>query len=286
MTTADVVFEPDIVYGSGGGRELALDVLRPRDLGGEPRPAVLWLHGGGWRAGSRDEHANDALAARGFVTATASYRLSGEATFPAQIHDVKAAIRFLRASAGRWNVDPDRIGVWGYSAGAHLAALAALTPDDAELEGEGGHPDVSSAVATAAVLAPPADFTRDWAAMSDFPPHPGWEANVAFLGGSIDDPAVRERARLASPVTHVSAAAPPVLVVHGARDEIVPVAQGRSLVARLREAGANARLLELPEDGHTLPSVFGEAGAPPTPAMARIVAFFAETLGPVPPAGG
>lgn len=282
VTTVDAVFEPNINYGTGGGRDLALDVLRPSDLGDAPRPAVLWLHGGGWREGSRDQHANAALAARGFVTATASYRLSGEATFPAQIHDVKAAIRFLRASAGRWNIDPDRIGIWGYSAGAHLAALAALTPNMAELEGDGGNAGVSSAVAAAALLAPPADFTRSWAAMSDFPPHPGWEANSAFLGGDVSDPAVRERARLASPIVHASAAAPPVLVVHGRRDEIVPVAQGRSLVERLRETGADARLLELPDDDHGLPSVFGAEGAPPTPAMEQIVAYFDETLGPVP----
>ena len=281
MGSTGVVFEPDIVYGTGGGRDLALDVLRPREIGGAPRPALIWLHGGGWREGSRDQHANGPLAERGFVTASASYRLSGEATFPAQIHDVKAAIRFMRANAARWNVDPARVGVWGVSAGGHLAALAALTAGNAELEGEGGHPEASSSVTAVAALAPPTDFLVDWEATSDFPPHPGWDAMPMMLGGDLSDSVVRERARLASPIVHASVDAPPMLVVHGTQDDLVPVAQGRSLVARLREAGADARLLELPADGHDLSSVFGEEGTPPTPAMERIVAFFEETLGPV-----
>jgi acetyl esterase/lipase len=281
MDRADLVFEQDIVYGRGGGRDLEFDVLRPRDHG-SPRPAVIWIHGGGWREGSRDWTPNDLLAVRGFVTASISYRLSGEAIFPAQIHDVKAAIRFLRSNAARWDIDPDRLGVWGHSAGGHLAALAALTAGNAELEGAGGYPEASSAVQAAVALSPPTDLVTDWAEMTDLPLHPEWTAVSEMLGGDHADPAVRERARLASPVAHVGAAAPPVLVVHGARDDLVPVAHGRSLVTRLRDAGADARLIELPEDGHDIPSVFGLEGSPPTSTMRQIIASFEETLGPVP----
>ncbi|MDQ4044784.1 MAG: prolyl oligopeptidase family serine peptidase, partial [Chloroflexota bacterium] len=196
-------------------------------------------------------------------------------------HDVKAAIRFLRVSAARWNINPDRIGVWGHSAGGHLAALAALTPGNAELEGDGGYPEVSRAV-QAAALSPPTDLVTGWAEMTDLPLHPNWIAVAEMLGGDMADPTVRDRARQASPVMYATASAPPLLVVRGTRDDLVPVSHGRSLVARLREVGADARLIELPEDGHTIPSVFGVDGVPPTPVMERIVAFFEETLGPVP----
>lgn len=287
MTTTDMVFEPDIAYGTGSGRELMLDVLRPRDPGGERRPAVIWVHGGGWMGGDRAPSPNAPLVARGFVTASIGYRFTQEATFPAQIHDVKAAIRFLRANAGRWNIDPDRIGIWGASAGGHLAALAAVTAEIATLEGDGGHPGVSTAVQAAVPLCPPTDFMLDWSRTSAYPPHP--EVGVAgpqLLGGAdLADPAVRATATLASPLVHAWAGAAPSLVVHGVRDDLVPVAQARSFVARLREVGAPVEYIELPVDDHSLPSVFGAEGRPPTETMERIVAFFATALGPVPLAG-
>lgn len=272
------VLEPGIVYGRGGGRDLALDVLRPEAVAGEARPLVLWVHGGGWRSGSRADPPTAPLVARGVVTASASYRLSAEAIFPAQIHDVTAAIRFLRANAARWNVDPDRIGIWGHSAGAHLAALAAATADTGAFAGEGGNVGVSGAVRAVVALAPPTVF------LVERPLRPHWPAAFDLLGGELDDPAVRERARLASPQTHVGAGAPPLLVVHGDADTAVPIADGRSLVAAWREAGAEARLVEVPGEGHDLPSVFGTMSD--GPLMARIVAFFAETLGPVAAADG
>ncbi len=283
MATADMAFEPGIVYGTGSGRDLMLDVLRPSDSGGDPRPAVVWVHGGGWMGGERAPSPNAPLVARGFVTASISYRFTQEAAFPAQIHDVKAAIRFLRANAGRWNIDPDRIGIWGASAGGHLAALAAVTAGVAAFEGEGGHPGVSSTVQAAVPLCPPTDFMLDWSRVSDYPPHPEVEvAGGQLLGGAnLADPAVRAQATLASPLVHAWAGAAPTLVVHGARDDLVPVAQARSFVGRLRDVGAAVDYLELPDDDHSLPSVFGEEGAPPTGTMARIVEFFAKTLGPV-----
>ncbi len=284
MVTADMVADPNIVYGTGSGRELMLDILRPRDAGREPRPAVIWVHGGGWVGGDRAPSPNLPLAQAGFVTASIGYRFSHEAIFPAQIHDVKAAIRFLRANAGRWNIDPGRIGIWGASAGGHLAALAAVTADRADLEVEGDNPGVSTAVQAAVPLCPPTDFLVDLASISDYPPHPeAAQALSQLLGGDdLADPAIRYRAELASPLVHAWAGAAPTLVVHGTRDDLVPVRQARSFVARLREVGAPAEYIELPEDDHSLPSVFGEDGAPPTATMERIVEFFATTLAPGP----
>jgi len=277
-----LIEETSVPYSTGGGRDLLLDVLRP-DVPLRPeRPAVIWVHGGGWRSGVRDPHPNRMLAERGFVTATISYRLSQEAIFPAQIHDVKAAIRFLRANAGRWGIDPQRIGIWGHSAGGHLAALAAVSGGVAELEGEVGHGGASSQVQAAVPMSPPTDFLVDWYADSGFPPHEAFSAVVELLGGNdLADPEIRERARLASPLHLAHAAAPPVLVLHGTQDDLVPIAQGRTFVDALRQQGVEAAFRELPHDGHDLPSVFAATEGAITPARQEIIEFFTQTLGPV-----
>ena len=272
----------DVTYGTGNGRDLHLDILRPDAPLHPLRPAVLWVHGSGWQAGDRQPNPNHLLAARGFVTATMSYRLSDEAVFPAQIHDVKAALRFLRATSEQWGIDAERIGIWGHSAGGHLAALAALSAGIPALEGDGGHSDESSEVQAAVPLSPPTDFLVDWFAASEFPPHEEALAAVSdFLDGDpLTDPAVADRARLASPARLVRPDAPPMLVVHGSLDDLVPVEQGRILVEALLDVADDASLLELPHDGHGLESVFTD---PAGPAMAEIIAFFERILGPVPP---
>lgn len=284
-----LILETGIPYGTGGGHDLLMDVLRP-DVPPHPeRPAVIWVHGGGWRAGERFPSPNGPLAERGFVTASISYRFSQEAIFPAQLHDVKAAIRSLRANAVRWGIDPERIGIWGHSAGGHLAALAAVSGGLPALEGDGGNPDESSLVQAAVPMSPPSDFLVDWYEGSGFPPHEdGMSAVIDLLDGlDLDDPDIRKRAELASPVALASAETTPMLVVHGTRDDLVPVAQGRKLVTALLDLGVEASLLELPTDDHGLASVWGLKDDPlppdntPLPAMQEIVAFFVRTLGPV-----
>jgi acetyl esterase/lipase len=281
-----LIADYDIAYGTGGGRDLLLDILRP-DAPLEPaRPLVIWVHGGGWREGERAPSPNGPLAAHGFVTVSISYRFSQEAIFPAQIHDVKAAIRFLRANAARWGIDPDRIGIWGHSAGGHLAALAAVSAGAPELEGEGGNPGVSSAVQAAVPMSPPTDFTVDWYAGSEFPPHEAYAAVVELLGGEPGkSPEVNARARMASPNQLATPNAAQMLVVHGTLDDLVPVSQGRMLVETLLDRGAEGSLLELPHNDHGLASVFGEMferpDAPATLAMQEIIDFFERTLGPV-----
>lgn len=278
-----LILESDIPYGNGGGRELLLEVLRP-DVPPHPeRPAVIWVHGGGWRGGERGENPNRMLAERGFVTVAISYRFSHEAIFPAQIHDVKAAIRFLRAHAERWGIDPERIGIWGHSAGGHLAALAAISGGLPALEGNGGNQDESSLVQAAVPMSPPTDFLVDWYAGSGFPPNEdGFSAVFELLGGNdLDDPEIWERAALASPVALATTAAAPMLIVHGTLDDLVPVDQGRKLVTTLLDLGVDASLLELPLDDHGLGSVYAEAIDAPSVAMEEVIDFFVRRLGPV-----
>jgi acetyl esterase/lipase len=281
------MLESDIPYGTGSGRELVLDVLHLAPPGMSLRPAVIWVHGGGWRGGEREFNPNSMLAERGFVTATISYRFSQEAIFPAQIHDVKAAIRFLRANASRWRIDPERIGIWGHSAGGHLAALAAVSEGIPALEGEGGNPDESSLVQAAVPMSAPADFLVDWSEESAFPPHEEViEVIPQLLGGAdFDDPLISEQARLASPVALATADSAPMLVVHGTLDDLVPVSQSRRLVTTLIELGVDASLLEFPEGDHSMESMIGPENGTITPARQEIIDFFMRTLGPVEGAG-
>ena len=272
----DLVSETEIPYGSGGGHPLFLDVLRPADGGTSARPAVVWVHGGGWQAGQRQPNPNRTLAEHGFVTATISYRFSQEAIFPAQIHDVKAAIRFLRGNHARFGIDPERIGVWGHSAGGHLAALAGVAGNVPDLEGTGGTPAVSSAVQAAVPLSPPTRFEQT-APNLDLD-----SAQLQLLGHAALDRAEFERlARLASPATHARADTPPFLIVHGVVDDVVDIEDARTLAAALDAAGAPVTLRELPGVDHSDAAILGPVDGPITPAHQEIIAFFEATLGPV-----
>jgi acetyl esterase/lipase len=238
-----LTFIPDVRYGAADGKPLLLDVIAPQGQPGPPRPAVIWLHGFGWFAGTRRDHLEISmctfLAAHGFFTASIEYRLSGEATFPAQLHDVKAAIRWLRANAATYHIDPQHIGIWGGSAGGHLAALAGLTGDVPALEGGSGSPGYSSRVQAVAVASAPADFLRPGGAMSNDADGP-----VAWLfGGTVEEKG--ELMRLASPITHVSRDAAPFLIAHGTLDETVPFEQGEWLYQALVRAGCVAEFIPI-----------------------------------------
>jgi acetyl esterase/lipase len=233
---ADIVLDAGIVFAQVGGRPLRLNVVRPREDAAMLRPAVIWVHGGGWREGRHTDGLEwwccPALAAAGFVAVSVEYRLTEEAQFPAQIHDVKAAIRWVRANAVRFGADPDRIGLWGHSAGGHLVALAGLTADKPELEGDLGPAGVSSRVQAVVPASPPTDFSHQ-----EFVLDPEASPFVVDLFGGTG-PDQQELMRLASPVNHAAPDAPPFLVIHGAADELVPVEQGDRLVRALEVAGA------------------------------------------------
>jgi acetyl esterase/lipase len=238
----DVEVIRDVEFGQGGGRALKLHIIRPKNPPAEPMPVVVYIHGGGWTAGSRDGGIGPSirLARRGYFCAAIEYRLSGEAKFPAQIEDSKCAIRFLRAKAKEYNLDPNRIGVSGHSAGGHLAALVGTSAHVKELEGTGGWPEFSSAVQAVCDLAGPADFPT-WGDDA----HP---AVRGLLGGKVSEKP--ELAALASPVTHVQKTTPPFLIIHGDQDDVVPVKEGRAMHAALQKAGATSTLMIVEGGSH------------------------------------
>lgn len=207
------------------------------------RPTVLVIHGGGWEQGSRTQlawHA-DRLAREGFVAATISYRFSQVRPYPAAIQDVNAAIAWLRANASTYDIDPTRIATLGWSAGAHLAALAAVAPDVETFLPDETNSDESSAQAMVGV-AGYYDFRR---LESD---EPGTVKR--FLGGTYEE--VPDRYEQASPVSHVDPDDPPALLFHGEDDDVVPLEQSRTFSARLGAAGIDATLETLESAGHGL----------------------------------
>ena len=239
----------DVTYARYGDRTLQLDLYRP--AGDAKLPAVVCLHGGGWWRGERQSMTNlaMALADRGYVTATITYRLSGEAPFPAAVHDGKAAVRFLRANADQYGIDPNRIGVTGLSAGGHLAALLATSGGVAELEGDGGHAGFSSAVQAAVPMGAQSNFRRHHANVQKSDPDPpGEKPNlwVQFLGGK---PGERPEAwRLASPITHLAAGDPPTRFLSGDKDS--PTTHAEEFRAKAAEAGVASDYRPIPNAPH------------------------------------
>jgi acetyl esterase/lipase len=249
----------NLEYVPGGGRANSLDLYRPRPPAG-PLPVILYIHGGGWSEGDKAEARGalqQALVARHFALASINHRLSDKARFPAQIHDCKAAVRWLRANARRYGLDPDRIGVWGFSSGAHLAALLGTAGDVPELEGTAGNREFSSRVQAVCAVAGPYDLLR-MNANGRSPRDRRWTFRYGaanspegiLLGGSVRK--LRAKARLASPVSHVSPDDPPFLIQHGGRDPLVPVQQARLLYQALKKAGVKATLNIHPRSGHVV----------------------------------
>jgi pectinesterase len=210
-----------LVYARYGEREMKLDLYRPKADGEAALPGIVCIHGGGWWQGTRENHGHlaKALAARGYVAATISYRLSGEAPFPAAIQDCKAAVRFLRANAGKYGIDASKIGAIGLSAGGHLTALLASSGGVRELEGEGGNPGQSSTIQAAVPMGAQTDFRRHYDNIEKSDPDPpGEKPNVwlQFLGGTPGE--VPDRWKLASPITHLDGDDPPMHFVTGEKD--------------------------------------------------------------------
>src|SRR5215468_652828 len=216
-----IIFERDLIYGKGGDTALHLNLAMPKS-GNGPFPAVVFLHGKGWRAGDRSEMDSlaEGIARLGYVGVTIEYRLVPLARFPAQVDDCKAAIRWMRAHAAQYRIDPRKIAVVGFSAGGYLAAMLGVTTTADGNEGSGGSSAQSSAVEAVVSFFGPTDFTtRDWPADLER------EVIVPFLGGSLaDQPDVYRRA---SPVNLVTKDAPPFLFFHGVEDALVPIDQSR-----------------------------------------------------------
>ncbi len=226
---SSITVEKDIVYGRGGETELKLDVYRPAPEV-DKHVAVIQVYGGGFRNGSKDRHVNERameLAERGYTGITSSYRLSGEAKWPAQLHDTKAAIRWTRTNAGYLGVDPDKICIAGYSAGGQLAMICAGSADDPALEGDGGNEGVSSAVA--ACVAFYASYMRR--------PAEGSGGNEVMPEGSS-----AADYEATNPLSHIHAGYPPTILLYGTKDTGFPPPIAMGLFNKLQAAGAVAEL--------------------------------------------
>jgi acetyl esterase/lipase len=242
----------DVVYAQVGERKLPLDLyLPPKQT--EPVPVVVWIHGGSWKSGQKG-NAGPArpLVSRGYAVVDVEYRLSGEAIFPAQVEDCKAAIRWIRANAKEHNLDADHIGVWGSSAGGHLAAFLGTSGDVKEFETE-TNGKFSSRVQAVCDWFGPTDLLKmnaqavPGAKMDhDAPGSP----ESQLLGGPIQKEPFRTRAGKANPMTYVTKDDPPLLIVHGDNDLLVSHRQSEMLQDSLAKAGVVSELKIVKNGGH------------------------------------
>ncbi len=237
----------DLTYAVQDGRPLTLDLYLPHISG--TRPLVVWVHGGAWYEGSKEHCLAVPLTEHGYAVASINYRLSHEAIFPAQIHDCKGAVRWLRAHAAEYRLDPDRFGAWGDSAGGHLVALLGTSGDVAELEGTvGGNLGQSSRVQAVCDWYGPTDMLQMSSAPSEIDHDAPDSAEARLFGGPIHEK--RDLVRLANPVTFLCPDAPPFLIVHSDADPIVPLRQSEILADALRAAGVPVTFLTVVGAGH------------------------------------
>lgn len=260
--------ELDVPYAGTDNPRQRLDLFLPKmPKSDKPLPVVAFIHGGAWQGGDKRGGAGVVLPlveSGQYAGVSIGYRLTGEATWPAQIHDCKAAIRWLRGNARKYNLDPDRIGVTGGSAGGHLVAMLGTSGGVAELEGNlGEHTGQSSRVACVVDQFGPSDLLTmgGW--------HNGPKSPEArLIGGPVQEN--KEQALAASPIEYVAKDNPPLMMIHGTNDQIVPFGQSEELLAALRKVGVEAVLIPVAGAGH------GNFGTP-EPAR-RMRQFFDKHL--------
>jgi len=243
----------DIAYVENGHPQQKLDLYLPAAADvGAPRPLVIWVHGGGWKMGDKRQCAAARLVTDGYVVASVNYRLSQDAVFPAQIEDCKAAVRWLRAHAADYAIDPKRFAAWGSSAGGHLVALLGTTGKTTEFD-VGKNLDVSSAVQVVVDFFGPSDLLtmgKMGAATGPMDHDAANSPESQLLGGPVQANAAL--ARRASPTTYVQAGTPPFLIVHGDADPVVALGQSKLLDEKLRAAGNASTLYVVKGGGHGL----------------------------------
>lgn len=277
----------DITYATVGGVDLKLDLYLP-SAGAGPAPLVVYLHGGAWKTGSRKGAGVPApwelfefpkfgdLTRAGYAVASVDYRLTGQAQWPAQIHDAKAAVRWLRANASTYHLDPDRIAAWGDSAGGHLAAMLGVTGDRHDLEGTVGITGPSSRVQAVADWFGPTNLLT----MDEQAPPDGLSQKHDVAGSPESDllgcvpSACPERSRSASPVSYVDKSAPPFLFQHGYSDHVVAFGQSVELRGLLDQAG-------VPTEFHGYLADHEFVGPAPSPQVIRatLIDFLNRELG-------
>lgn len=253
-TPSGVTAYRDLTYVPDGGPRRTLDLYIPTE-GKGPWPVIVWIHGGGWQNGSKDQcpPLRNGFVGKGYAVASLNYRLSQDAVFPAQIEDCKAALRWLRAHAADYHLDAGHFGVWGSSAGGHLVALLGTAGEVKDFD-RGENLDQSSRVQAVCDFFGPSDLTP-------MVTTPGYEGHgregspeSKLIGGTpAQNP---DKARAASPVTYVSAGNPPFLIVHGQKDPVVPYDQSVRLDEALRKAGVETQLMLLPGAKHGGPEFF------------------------------
>jgi acetyl esterase/lipase len=262
----------DLEYVPNGHARQKLDLYLPEK--GEGRlPVIVWIHGGAWLAGSKDNCPAVPFVARGYAVASINYRLSQHAKFPAQIEDCKAAIRWLRANADKYHLDADHIGVWGASAGGHLVALLGTSGGVKELEGKDCNLDQSSSVQAVCDWFGPTDFLKiaEQAMPGSRLDHNSPDAPEAkLIGGPVQEN--KEKAQRANPIKYVSKDDPPFLIMHGNRDDVVPPGQSELLAEALKKAGVPVELRIIDGAGHGGPA-FGS-----NENRKRIMEFFEKHL--------
>lgn len=267
---ATVAFERDVVYGKAGETELTLSLSRPKNPGAAKLPCVVIIHGGGWGGGNKQQH--DELtwqfASKGYVAATIGYRLAPKHQFPAQVHDVKCAVRYLRAHAEKYGLDPQRVGAIGFSAGGHLSMMLGTTNGADGLEGDGGWPDQPSQVQAVVSYFGPTDL-----AAADIPPVV-IDILTRFVGGTKHEKP--DEFRKASPLTHVSPGDAPMLLFQGTKDPLVPHTQTYPMLEAMTRHNIPGRVELLIGAGH------GWGGDDLQRTATESFAFFNEHLKPKP----
>lgn len=237
----------NLVYARAGAKDLLLDLYLPESAPGR-LPVILWVHGGAWRGGNKENCPAIRQAGRGYAVASINYRLSQEAVFPAQIEDCKAAVRWLRANAAEYSLDSNRIGAWGASAGGHLVALLGTSGGVRELEGALGNPNYSSRVQAVVDFFGPTDFLEIGKFPSKIAHFAADSPESQLLGGPVLEN--QEKARRANPITYISKDDPPFLIMHGDRDQSVPLNQSELLRDALKKAGVQVTFQIVPGAGH------------------------------------
>ena len=252
------------------GVKLTMDLYQPKKMT-SPVPVVLYVHGGGWTGGDKTDGAGllfkEGLVQRGFAMAAINYRLGPKYIFPAQIEDVRCAVRFLRANASKYNLDPEQIGAIGGSAGGHLVALLGASDKDAGWD-VGEYSDQSSRVQAVVDMFGPADLKVMSAGSSRR------YMLQLFGAANIDDPALLKY----SPVSYLTKDDPPFLILHGERDEIVPLEQSQILYDKLKAAGIPAELVVVKNAGHGFRPVDGDLQPSMRELVRMVVDFFIEYL--------
>ncbi|MBI5766777.1 MAG: alpha/beta hydrolase [Verrucomicrobia bacterium] len=269
----DVTAQRDLVYVENGHARQKLDLYLPKNPATKPLPVIIWVHGGGWQAGSKDNvlPLRFGFVGRGYAIASVGYRLTDAAPFPAQIQDVKAAVRWLRAHAKQYGLDQERFAAWGSSAGGHLVAMLG-TAGDVKRFDVGAYLEQSSRVQAVVDFYGPSDFAA-------FVATPGYTSHAApmspeskLIGGTVADHP--DQARAASPVTYATKDDPPFLILHGSADPTVAPNQSERMHQALRAVGVESTLHLLPGAKHGGP----EFNTPE--ALGWVTAFLETKLQP------